>query len=159
MYVYELGIKDEKMIANVASAISRSDNNAHAYLVNNIGIDNLKSYSNSLGEPLLYCNDSFFCNTNVKTQLTYLLHLYTLINTLDNGQELSSYFINDYGNYLNLENKTFLHKYGQSDNYYHDVGIYNGENPYIIVILTSEKLNPNISHFKISELNDLIINS
>lgn len=167
MYVYELDIKDEKMIANVASAISRSDNNAHAYLVNNIGIDNLKSYSNSLGEPLLYCNDRFFCNTNVKTQLTYLLHLYTLINTLDNGQELSSYFINDYGNYLNLENKTFLHKYGQSDNYYHDVGIYNGENPYIIVILTSERLNPNISHiklinnisFKISELNDLIINS
>lgn len=165
MYVYENKITDEQMINNVKKAITVSDNNAHQYLVKNIGFTKLKEYANQIGAPLTTCNSLHFCNTNVKSQLTFLTHLYLLINTLDNGEELASYFNNDYANYLNLDsNITFLHKYGLTDAYYHDVGIYNGDNPYIIVILTKERKNTGDNHIKvvnsisskIYELNQLI---
>lgn len=165
MYIYENNITDKTLIEKVKLAISKSDNSAHAYLVKSIGTSKLKSYSKSIGVTLGYCNERFYCNTTVINQLNYLTHLYKLINTLDKGHELESYYINDYGNYLSFD-KTYtnIHKYGNSDQYFHDVGIFKGENPYMIVVLTAEKLNSNLNYrtlisnisSKINDLNDLV---
>ena len=166
MYIYENKMTDPETLKNVKKAISVSDNNAHAYLVDKIGFNNLKEYAKYLGAPLTTCNSRHFCNTTVKAQLSYLTHLYNLKTTLPNEEELTSYFLNDYGNYLNLEDTSFFHKYGDSDEYYHDVGLANTDNTYIIVILTKEKLNKDINYrtvinnisLKIANLNNLVIN-
>lgn len=163
MYVYENNITDANIIGNVKKAISVSDNTAHANLVKSIGENNLKTYSKSIGVPLTSCNYLFYCDTKVTDQLTYWLHLYDLVNTLDNGEELKNYFINDYGNFLSYD-KTYtnMHKYGNSGAYFHDVGIFNPYNHYLVVILTKENGNNhgtligNISS-KINELNEIVI--
>lgn len=165
MYVYENNITNSEVIAKVKKLISVSDNSAHAYLKDYIGVDRLKSYSKSIGVTLKNCNDKFYCDTTVIDQLNYLTHLYKLINTLPNGHELESYYINNYHNHLSFDKSyTNIHKYGDTSPYFHDVGIFKGDNPYMIVVLTSEKSNKNISYDtligniskKINELNNLV---
>lgn len=155
MYIYENHMSEPDILKNVKLAIIKSDNQAHKYLVEKIGFNNLKQYAKYLGAPLTKCNNLYFCDTTVKDQLIYLTNLYNLIKTLPNSQELSSYYLNNYGNYLNLSDTKFFHKYGQSDEYYHDIGISNTDNPYIIVILTSERLNKDIDYRKL--INDISI--
>lgn len=43
---------------------------------------------------------------------------------------------NTYYNALNFDDITYLHKYGYYNPYYHDIGIYNSLNPYVISIFT-----------------------
>lgn len=70
--------------------------------------NNLKNYGIKLGAyNTLNGNDSYG-NTSVKDQVVYLKKLYEIC---ENSDELKSYFINDYGNYLNYNNLTVMHKY------------------------------------------------
>lgn len=165
MYIYDKDLLNSSTKKDIKEAITVSSNTAHANLVKKIGINNLNNYALSIGGSKLNCNVRNFCDTTVNDQLTYLLHLYKIINNHQEGSTLKSYFINDYGNYLSFD-KTYqnLHKYGNSGEYFHDVGIFEGENPYIIVVLTKEKYNDyqtiigEISSL-INEFNTIVINN
>lgn len=166
MYIYENNLNDSKNKELVKEAISVSSNSAHSALVTKIGTKNLKKYMQQISGKDTYCNSRFYCQTTVHDQLSYWLYLHYLIEENQNGNELKSYFINELGNHLSFTQKfDNLHKYGASDTYYHDVGMfYTDTNPYIIVVLTNEVgtypkrikylIRP-ISQ-QISELNDLI---
>ncbi len=165
MYIYENNITDKKVLGDVKKAISVSDNDAHANLVKYIGIERFRSYASSIGGTLSNCHGTYFCDSNILEQLAFFDHLYLLINTLDNGDELASYYINNHKNYLSFDKKyTNIHKYGVTSPYFHDAGIFLGDNPYIIVVLTAEKGNKEISYNKlinniskkISKLNELV---
>lgn len=141
MYVYEKNIIGNSIKESVKMAISKSDNNAHFDIVNYIGFNEIERYAMEIGGNKLSCRNNF-CDTTVVDQLTYLNHLYQVIKNNSNGEELKSYFVNDYGNYLSFDYSfSNLHKYGNSGDYFHDVGIFDNENPYIIVVLTKEKGN------------------
>ncbi len=134
IYLYDNNLINDSTKSYVKKAISVSDNNAHQYLVNYIGRDNLKNYGINLGAKNTLAGDDNFGNTTVNDQIVYLKKLY---NITKNNEELKSYFINDYGNYLKINNLSVMHKYGYYGQYYHDVGIVLDNEPYIIVILTN----------------------
>lgn len=140
MYIYENNLNNNKNTNLVNKAISVSNNSAHASLVKEIGTKKLKKYIKNISGREPYCNSRFFCNTTVHDQLSYWIYLYNLIENHQDGQELKSFFINNLGNHLSYTQKyDNLHKYGASDTYYHDVGMfYTDTNPYIVVVLTNE---------------------
>ncbi|MGN1311413.1 MAG: immunoglobulin-like domain-containing protein [Bacilli bacterium] len=135
IYLYDNNLVTEELKPYIKKAISISDNDAHYYLLNRIGKNNLKNYGIALGalNTLTGTTDSYG-NTTVRDQIIYLKKLYNLSK---NNYELKSYFINDYGNYLKFNDLTIMHKYGYYGQYYHDVGIVLEDNPYVIVILTN----------------------
>lgn len=119
-------------------AISVSDNGAHRMLTDYIGVDNLRNYAkNTLGITLTITDSDRFGYMNVTTTNTLLKHVYELLqNDNDYTALLKDAMNNDYYNGLNFDEKTFLHKYGYYNQYYHDIGIYNSLNPYVISIFT-----------------------
>jgi len=134
IYLYDNNLVTDELKDYIKKAISKSDNDSHYYLINYIGKNNLKNYGIKLGAyNTLNGNDSYG-NTTVKDQIVYLKKLYEICKS---NEELKSYFINDYGNYLNYYNLTVMHKYGYYGQYYHDVGIVLDEEPYIVVVLTN----------------------
>ena len=119
-------------------AISVSDNGAHRMLTDYIGVDNLRNYAkNTLGITLTITDSDRFGNMSVTSTNTLLKHVYELLqNDNDYTALLKDAMNNDYYNGLNFDEKTFLHKYGYYNQYYHDIGIYNSLNPYVISIFT-----------------------
>ncbi len=166
MYIYENNMLDKKTKEHVKQAISASNNSSHAYLVNKIGKNKFKKYINKISFRTPQCNSLNYCQTTVHDQLSYWIYLHYLLESHPNGEELKSYFLNNVGNHLSFNNKyDNLHKYGASEGYYHDSGIfYNVDSPYIVVILSHNLNTTNKSTssiFKaiskrISELNDLV---
>lgn len=123
----------------VKYAITVSDNSAHAMLVDYIGFNNLKSYGNSLGASYTLVGGDKYGSTTVYDQLSYWKAVYQMVNGTSYGSEVKSYFINNYANDLLFNGgPTFMHKFGDYNQYHHDVGIALIDNPYIIVILTNE---------------------
>lgn len=153
IYLYDNNLVTEQLKPYIDKAISVSDNNAHYYLINYIGKNNLKNYGINLGAYNTLSGSDNYGNTTVKDQIVYLKKLYEISKDND---ELKSYFINDYGNYLKFGNLTVMHKYGYYAQYYHDVGIVLDDNPYIIVILTNHG-NSN-KDIVINNLSKLIYN-
>ncbi len=133
LYLYDNNIIDEDLKPYVKKAISKSDNDSHYYLINYIGKSNLKDYGFKLGATNTLSGNDNYGNTTVIDQVQYLKKLYDLTK---NNYELKSYFINDCGNYLAINNITTMHKYGYYGKYYHDVGIILDDEPYIVIILT-----------------------
>ncbi len=119
-------------------AISVSDNGAHRMLTDYIGVDNLRNYAkNTLGITLTITDSDRFGNMSVTSTNTLLKHVYELLqNDNDYTALLKDAMNNDYYNGLNFDEKTFLHKYGYYNQYYHDIGIFNSLNPYVISIFT-----------------------
>ena len=119
-------------------AISVSDNGAHRMLTDYIGVDNLRNYAkNTLGITLTITDSDRFGNMSVTSTNTLLKHVYELLqNDNDYTALLKDAMNNDYYNGLNFDEKTFLHKYGYYNQYYHDIDIYNSLNPYVISIFT-----------------------
>lgn len=151
MYLYDNNMIDDDLKEYVKDAISISDNDAHFYLFNYIGYDELKEYAEKLGaEHALEYYDEFG-ETNVLDQIAYYKNLYKLIKN-GNNEELKSFFINDYYNELDFDDVHFAHKYGYYDGYYHDAGIYLGNDPYIVVILTYEG---DYDYGDVEEVNEL----
>ena len=146
----------------VKYAITRSDNRAHQMLVDFIGLKNLKEYGLSLGATKTLAGDIFGA-INVDDAVIYWKEISRFINTDEKfGKELESYFLEADQNYLNISdgNISAIHKYGEYENYYHDIGIVYTEKPYIIAILSTEgktKAEEMIRdiNMKISELNEL----
>ena len=140
MYIYENNLLDSKTKNQVKQAISVSSNPAHAYLVNKIGKKNLNQYIKEISFRTPQCNSGYYCQTTVNDQLSYWLYLHYLLEENEKGEELKSYFINNVGNHLSYSLEfDNLHKYGASQTYFHDVGMfYNVDSPYIVVVLTNE---------------------
>ena len=135
IYLHDKNLVNDTIKPYISKAISISDNEAHQYLVNYIGKDNLKNYGIHLGaKNTLTSGDYYYGNTTVKDQLVYIKKLYDITK---NNEELKSFFVNDYGNYIKINDLITMHKYGYYGQYYHDVGIIFDNNPYIIVILTN----------------------
>lgn len=134
IYLYDKKLVNDSIKPYINKAISVSDNDAHHYLVNYIGKSNLKNYGIELGAYNTLSGNDYYGNTTVNDQIVYLEKLYSI--TKEN-EELKSYFINDYGNYLKINHNDVMHKYGYYGKYYHDVGIVLDNEPYIIVILTN----------------------
>ena len=130
----------------LVKAITYSENNPHLLNIDDIGLDEYRKYGLSLGVEKEIMDTvgtdtgvGSFGNTNVDTQLTYLIKLYNVINSVRNGEELKSYFINNKVNCLKFAGipNDVMHKYGYKGNYFHDVGIVlDNDNPYVVIILT-----------------------
>ena len=135
IYLYDKNLVNDSIKPYINRAISISDNDAHQFLVDYIGKENLKNYGINLGaKNTLTSGDYYYGNTTVRDQLVYLKKLY---NITSHNEELKSFFINDYGNYIKMNDLITMHKYGYYGQYYHDVGIIFDTNPYIIIILTN----------------------
>ena len=166
MYAYENNVLDSKTKEHIKQAISVSSNTSHAYLVNKLGKQNLTNYINKISFRTPQCNSRFYCQTTIHDQLSYWIYLNYLIEEHPNGEELKSYFINNLGNHLSFTyNFDNLHKYGASDTYYHDSGLFITENNKYIIVILSNNLDttskPISSIFRgiskrISQLNDLV---
>lgn len=136
LYLYDKNMVNDNINNYINMAISISDNNAHEYLINYIGKNNLREYGVSLGAKNVLTTEDNFGLTNVSDQIVYMKKLYNLTN--NKNDELKKYFINSYGNFLKIDNVDVMHKYGYYGDYYHNVGIVLDDEPYIIVVLTSE---------------------
>ena len=135
LYLYDNNKVNDEVKPYIEKAISISDNDAHHYLQNYIGKNNLISYGKNLGAKYTLSGGGVCGNTTVNDQLIFLKRLYEITN--NNNKELKSWFINDYGNYLIFDNNIqVMHKYGYYTNVFHDVGIVLDKEPYIIIILT-----------------------
>lgn len=151
IYLYDKNLVTSDLKSYIKAAIERSDNDAHYYLINYIGKDNLKNYGISLGAKYtLYGNDDYG-STNVLDQMVYMKKLFTLSK---NNEELRDFFINSYGNYMYIDGVTNMHKYGYYGRYYHDVGIFFDEEPYILVILTEH--GDNNTKMVVSNISNLM---
>ena len=140
MYVYENMEVTDRLRLLVKKAIEVSDNDAHYTLVNTIGKKKLKSYGEKLGAKNVLTTDNYGYTT-VNDQLAYMKHLFELINTLENGEELKRFFLSDFNKYIKFNGAPdILHKYGKiSGVYYHESAIVLDDHPYIISILTREE--------------------
>ncbi len=122
----------------VKYAISVSDNSAHLMLIDYIGFSKLKAYGNSIGNNLALIGGDNYGNIDLDDAFNYMFELNKFINNNEVlGEELKSYFDNDYDNFLNFDGVDVIHKYGYYSIYFHDIGIVQDENPYIIVVLTN----------------------
>lgn len=150
----------------VRYAITRSDNRAHQMLIDYISVKKLKEFGLSLGATKTLVGD-IFGSINVDDAIVYWREINKFINSNEElGNELKSYFKEADQNYLNIEseNVSAIHKYGEYENYYHDIGIVYADNPYIIAILSTEgysKYEEMIKDInsKIFELNKLYISN
>ena len=134
IYLYDKGMVDDNLKYYIDRAISVSDNNAHLYLINYIGKDNLKNYGIALGAPNTLSGDNSYGDTTVMDQLAYYKKAYEIASS---NADFKAPFINDYYNYIKIDGITTMHKHGYYDQWYHDAGIVFDTEPYIVVILTN----------------------
>lgn len=125
-------------------AISVSDNTAHLMLFDYIGFNNLQNYGKSLGGKVILQGGDKFGNQTADDTMIYLNKAFELINNHQNGDLLKKAMLNEEYNSLNFDEVKFGHKYGSYDQFYHDIGIYFENNPYLISVLTMHDKNRNI---------------
>lgn len=126
-----------KIIEMIKYMLLYSDNTAHFMLVDYIGIDTINEYFKDIN--LHFIKDQPFCNNYTALMAKYSLErIYDILEVDDEYSEvIRDAMNNDDMNYLKFDKVDILHKYGYYDMYYHDIGIYDSDNPYIIVILTT----------------------
>ena len=119
----------------VTCLISLSDNYAHHLLVDYFGYNNFSDYSISLNTTYKVRESDYLGYIDVNDAFQYLNKVYPLIV---NSNFLQGIFNNSVYNFLNIDDMSFYHKYGMYGEYYHDVGISIGNNPYYLVVLSKE---------------------
>lgn len=125
----------------VSYAIIYSDNSAYRMLLDYIGRNEIEDFYEK--NYNIYVNFPYddFGNIFIERGLEYMTLLNDFINNNgDLGKELQSFFLEAEQNDLAIpeEGIAAAHKYGQYQQYYHDIGIVYDEYPYIVVILTLE---------------------
>lgn len=133
-YYDEIPVKDL-----INYAISVSDNAAHYMLVKYIDAKALNLYFKNNGDISLGLSNSkpFSYNYTATMANESLKRAYTIIKDDDEyGKLLKDAMDNDYTNVLNFDEVKVLHKYGWYADYFHDLGIYDSDDPYFISILT-----------------------
>ena len=145
MYAYEkLGTFDWNTNALIINAITYSKNEAHASLVEKLGIENLREYSKEIGmehhlkPSSIYSGTYYFCDTTVDDQLKEWKHLWYLVNNLEMGWELGEHFRIGWWGVLQFPgHPDFMFKAGFYGPYYNETGIFLTEKPYIFTLLTT----------------------
>lgn len=122
----------------IYSSLSVSDNTAHEMLFEFIGVTRLNAFANHLGISLKITNADHYGFLTARDGLKILQETYRLLSIPSLESELLKQALdNDYYNSLSFADKKLLHKYGYYDMYYHDIGIYMGDTPYLIAIFTT----------------------
>ncbi|MBQ3261187.1 DUF5011 domain-containing protein [Candidatus Saccharibacteria bacterium] len=145
LYAYERGVLDWYTKSLLSQAVSNSNNSAHATLVSRLGLSNLQAYAESLGMKYhlkgstIFTGAGVFCDTTVEDQLLEWDHLWVLINTLENGQELKNYFLRGaYASSNFAGNPPMLFKAGFYGGTIHESSIFLADSPYFLTILSNE---------------------
>lgn len=133
LYLYEKNMVNDELKEHIKKTISVSNNESHKYLVNYIGKDNLKNYGISLGATNTLAGRDYYGNTTVNDQIIYMKKLYEITKT---NNELKSFFINNYANYLKFNEINVMHKYGWYNQYFHESGIFLDSEPNILIVLS-----------------------
>lgn len=121
----------------VKYSVNVSDNSAHFMLIDYIGINNLKEYGKSIGNDYTLIGGDTYGNINLNDAFNYMYKLNEYISKNELlGKELREAFDSDYYNYLTINDTNVLHKHGDHDMFFHDIGIVEDKNPYIVVVLT-----------------------
>lgn len=156
MYVYENMDVTEKLRSNVKKAIEVSDNNAHYYLVNTIGKNKLIEYGKKIGAKNVLTISDIYGNTTVHDQKVFMRHLFYLLNTLPNANELKNFFLSDFKKYMNFDGAPqIVHKFGRiSGKFFHESAVILDKSPYVLTILTKE----DDKKYIITELSKMIYN-
>ncbi len=123
----------------ITHAITVSDNTAHFMLFDYIGLSNLREYANSISVHLTATESERYGNLRAIDGYYILKEAYRILSLNNEYSEfLKSIMDNDYFNSLNFDTKRFLHKYGFTEPYYNDIGIYFDEKyPYLLSVFTS----------------------
>jgi len=141
---FSTGMQTRKIGENVTLddlmkyTMTYSDNTAHNMILQFIGKDKLKEYGLSIGGTVVMTGWDNFGNQTAADMNVYLKKAYDLFETKPNGGKLKEYMYNHDKNALNFDSVEFAHKYGSHSSYFHDAGLYIGDHPYSIAILTSK---------------------
>lgn len=141
---FSKGMKKHKIGADVTLgelmkySIKYSDNSAHIMLIDFIGKQKLKDYGKSLGARVTLEGIDSFGNQTASDMIIYLKRAIKLFYKNESGEMLKQYMFNNDKNALNFDKVKFAHKYGSHSVYFHDVGIYMGDYPYLIAVLTTK---------------------
>lgn len=120
----------------IGHLLTYSDNTAHFMLIKYIGLDTLKEYFSDFNLVMLK-EDPFVRNYTALMASKCLERLYSVLEVDDDYSALIKKAMNNKNmNYLSFDDKIIYHKYGMYDVSFHDIGIYDSDNPYIIVVLT-----------------------
>lgn len=136
--LYSSGMEKRSIGENVSLrdlityAISVSDNTAHIMLIDYIGFDQLKKYGKSLGAKNILVGKDLFGSQSAEDTNLYLKEAYRLIKDNDEyGPFLKNIMDNNWNNAFNNDKFKIYHKYGNYENYFHDIGLNLSENPYV----------------------------
>ena len=121
-------------------AIFYSDNTAYMMLLDYAGVNNLKSYAQSLGINSYMDTDKFGHITAYDGYLMFNKLNDIINNGGELGEELRYYFVNSDHNDLMIGEYSIMAatKYGEATPNFHNVGIVYETHPYIVSILTRE---------------------
>lgn len=125
----------------VKFSIIVSDNSAYQMLVDYVGKSTIREFGSSLGASLTMSDVDNFGYIDVADGIIYMKAINDFINSsLQLGEEFKSYFLEADQNDLAMTDLgiSAAHKYGQYNEFYHDIGIVYDEHPYVIAILTRE---------------------
>lgn len=136
LYMYENNLVTEEIDKNIEKAITVSDNEAHTYLINKIGFDNLKEFGTNLGMKYVLKGYDNYGSTTIDDQIILFKELYSYTSNND-VEKFKNYFINEACHLTKLENVISMHKYGEYDSNYHDVAIFLDDSPYILAVLSN----------------------
>ena len=134
IYLYDKNMVNEDLKYYIDRAVLASDNNAHRYLVDYIGRENLKEYGIGLGAANTLSGEGNYGDTTVIDQLVYYKKAYEL--ALQN-EDFKAPFVNNSYNYIAVNGLAAMHKNGYYDIWFHDAGIVFDDEPYIVIILTN----------------------
>lgn len=121
--------------------ITESDNTAYIKLVNYVGKDNLEKYGKSLGALHTMEGKDLFGLINCDDMVVYWKKVRDFINKSEYGKDFYNWLSNPSFFIVepkNIDNNTFVKKYGSWDIAYHEAGYVDDENPYYMIILTQK---------------------
>ncbi len=119
-------------------AISVSDNTAHEMLYEYIGTQNLKDYASSIGVTLTISDTEHYGYMTAFDGYQILKEVYRILSLNNSYSVLLRRSMNNaYYNALNFQDVFFLHKYGLTEEFYNEIGIYDNENPYLLSLFTT----------------------
>lgn len=122
-------------------SIVESDNTAYIKLVNYVGKDNLEKYGKGLGALHTMEGRDLFGLINCDDMSIYWKKVREYVNTGKYGKDFYEWLVNPSFHIVERESidfGTYVKKYGSWDIAYHETGYIDGDNPYIMIILTQK---------------------
>ncbi len=122
-------------------SIVESDNTAYIKLVEMVSKEKLMLFGKSLGAEHTMEGRDLFGLVNSKDMAIYWRHIYSFIKENEYGEMFRDYLVHPSFKIIDddsLCGDIFVRKYGSWDIAYHEAGIVETDNPFILVILTQK---------------------